>query len=490
MDISIRSLIYVTTAVMCAGVTHLASQPAIAQSVIRVAPRRPTVQPDSHNVAAGRQGRDSRDATRWPGSQERVLSSSPSNGTYLRYTRPGQCIAAGMRLKRFYWRTRRPDTVVYAPATDSVPKAVLEQIRQCGVRFERATIPERDLLDLARLYTLTGQPERAEAAIERLLAANTTQGEMDQAWTLHLLVASLLGSTPSQPEQAQTYLAKLDALGLSANYAKMGAYSLMARYHLSVGNVAAAHRAATAAVNAGRAMGLNDRLDFARELAGAYTTLAEPTSLIHGALAALDVLDTAASVLSYLPPLSSELAFVQSMLSRNRQPYTLLGKPSVAVHGSYWYNVTTEHAQFPVPGQVTLLVTVESACGGLCFPMYATLRRLHDKYGHQGMSIVLMATTKGYFRNRPQPKPADEAERMRRYWFDFLQLPGVLAVEETAFTRRPDGRRLNETPSNLQNYGDSRSAILIGKDGIVRAAEELGPERERILDAAIAKALK
>jgi hypothetical protein len=313
----------------------------------------------------------------------------------------------------------------------------------------------------------------------------------------------------------------------------------MSRYAMSVDSVTAALTDARSALAASAAMTKNDRIDRVFSIVDGYDALAEPTAVRVGGPAAVAVFDSAmtdllplrgpgthgthrpAEAQNRLPGTVSptgdrivsraqmeiagsmamamgmggemDEAAAQMMLKGNltqlQQPYTIVGKPAPPLHAPHWYNTGSDTGARPARGVVTLIVSINVNCQGNCYPTYATVRRLYDKYHANGLRIVLMASTAGFFRNQPTPNPTAESEKIRSYVLDFLALPGVVGINETEFTHRLDGRRMNTPIQSEVDYFRGRNAVVVGKGGIVRMVASLAPEREAAVDAVIAEEL-
>jgi hypothetical protein len=123
------------------------------------------------------------------------------------------------------------------------------------------------------------------------------------------------------------------------------------------------------------------------------------------------------------------------------------------------------------------------------FETFATLRRLHDQYAARGVDIVGMLATQGFFRTQLEAKPADEAAKLDDWYRTYLKLPVTLAVEISQFGRLPDGRRKNTPAVNRRNYDHGVHGVLIGKDGKVVLATDVGPATEAIIGRQIEAAL-
>jgi hypothetical protein len=440
-------------------------------------------------------------------------------------------VQAAIRLKAVYWRDKRPDTVVYAPETDSVPTPVLQAARACASRFNVATVPVRDLLSLMQLYLWIRQDDLAQAVADRWLKAESNQPALRRGWTLQLIASAYLAARPTRRTAAAQYLARLDSLGAPTAAWRLMAHTKFAQYAMSVDEIAAAITDGVAALAASKQMTRSDRIDRAYDILDGYAALAEPTAIHVGGRATLALFDTASADLLPLrgpgtkgaseedafgsaapmrragepmifmappPPLiegagSSDGASDQMMLKQRiaqfRMPYTVLDTIAPLIRASHWYNTGSDTGARPKPGVVTLLVRVTANNGGIDYPRYASLRRLYGKFHASGLQLILYETTFGYFRNQPTPSPAVEAEKDRGYLFDFLKLPGVLAVNETSFGFRADRFRINAIQEVEKDYFRNRGAVVIGKNGTIRMIVNLDPDRERAVDAVIAAEL-
>ncbi len=416
-------------------------------------------------------------------------AAQPTSDPFVRYSTPGQCEQAAIRLHRSYWRDKRQDTVVYAPATDSVPGPVVQAARACAARFTVAGVQERELLDLAQLYTIANQDDLAQAAIDRLLRAQAAWPARDRGWTLHLLSASLLDAQPTRTEAARKYRSQLDALGTPVAIWRLFAYTKLANHLTSLNDRAAAIAAARTALAASKQMHSNDRVDWVSLIVGAYAALAEPLALERPASATLALFDTLNTDLLPLRPASSrELAALKGAIETARAPYTLYGTIGPPLRAARWYNTQGDSIR-PRRGKVSLLVFAHPSAPN--YAMYATVRRLHAKYGSAGLDVVVLASTYGYFRNQPMSSPLSEADRVGHYYAEFLQLPAAVAVEQTRFSNRPsDGRRINEQVANSQSYGRGGDGVLVDKQGRVRMVGVVAPRKEPLWDAIIAETVK
>jgi hypothetical protein len=112
-------------------------------------------------------------------------------------------------------------------------------------------------------------------------------------------------------------------------------------------------------------------------------------------------------------------------------------------------------------GDVHLVISTDEVDARL----HGLIRRMQDKYGKQGLSVVVVSGTKGFTRWNASGvlTPAEEAESLRTLMVDHLKLPVTFVVEDVPFRTIPDGRKV---------YGRTQwhtrlpaAASLIGRNG-------------------------
>lgn len=464
-------------------------------------------------------------------AHENAQKSVTVTDPYARYTRPGQCAQAAARLETAYWRDQRPDTMTYTPRTTEIPAPVVQAARACAARFSVATVPSRDLLSLVQLSLWTQQPELTRAALARLREIERTRNASQRGWMQHLVAISFLGVTPTRLDDARQQLAALDSIGTPAATWRMLAHTKFSIYDYSIGDVTGANDEGRAALAANTQMTKSDRVDWATALTKVYGALVDPVSVLHGAPAALALLDTAETVVTPLRgraavedselaaeptvgaaspsmvistgggnamvvggsarsgPSDADQFLMKAIIAGMRSPFSVFGKPAQPVQEFRWFG-RTDAAVVPRPGVVTLLVAVNPNCGPRCYGMYASLKRLDRKYAAAGLQIVLTSSTSGYFFNHLETDPSVEADKIHTFLSDVVKLPGPLGVESSNFTHIDDGRRFGQATSTQSAYFPMPvTADVIGKDGVIHFATKLQPTTEKVLDDQIAAAL-
>lgn len=413
-------------------------------------------------------------------------ASSASPDPFVRYTTPGQCQQAAIRLQQSYWRDKRPDTVRYAPATDSVPAPVVRAVRACASRFTIPTVPVSELRNLAQLYLWTGQDTLALQAIDRLMQTDRNRSARDRGWMLSLWIDAALTARPVRYTVVRTFLAQLDALGAPAATWRLFAHTQCSEYAFSVNDPATAESEGRAALAASRQMSTDDRMDWVSQIIKTYVETAQPIARARGGAAALAFLDTMITDVTPLRPAGTvDRRRLVGDLTNRRMRFTPLGTSAwPSVRADAWYSAPGDTVH-PKPGRLSLLIFVY----GADYPMIATVRRLSAAYGAQGLDVVFLTSTVGYFRTLLMPSPVVEADSLGSYLRTYLHLPGAVAVETTSFSHLDDGRRRDGETQNQKAYGHVGGAILIDRRGVARWIGDVNPYTEAVWNSVIQGAL-
>lgn len=417
-----------------------------------------------------------------------------ADAPYARYTDPGQCDAMSVRLTKLYWRDKRADTLTAVQQRAALPPGVVDSVRLCLAHLPMATIPERSWPTVVHLDLLTGQTDSARAMTSRLIARAATHSVDAQARALYHVIEAYLSAFPVQDDAARTYVAQLDKLGQAAAVERVLVYSMLARYNLETGNVAAAIRdARTAWTAAGPGqMSSADRMDWLPEALTASEQLAEGTAIQSGSTAALAVLDSAQRVTFPLRDAgSSDQQQIHYEILRWETRYHIMGKTAAPIRDLYVFNAGTDTSALPRRGEVTL-VLFTGIGGGAQFPAYAAIRHFSAKYGASGFRAVLIAIRQGSFLQQMVLDEAQESQDDRAWFLDYLHMPATLAVTPGMFNKLPDGRYVMARDPNdltypwVSNYID---ATLVGRDGKVLLSWWLDQGSEVLFDATIQKAV-
>ena len=169
------------------------------------------------------------------------------------------------------------------------------------------------------------------------------------------------------------------------------------------------------------------------------------------------------------------------------------GQPAPPIVGDYWFRRGTgSDSTRPTPGRVNLVVfTGARGETGDCVPRtrlsleearretvcpngmgdLLVLRQLAQRF--PALAITVLGRTKGAFVTTAY-EPAQEAEQLRRWLHDGLQVPGVLAITRGTFRRRPaPDRRLTHLPdANDKAWPAGSYVFLVDHNGVIVSDHE------------------
>lgn len=426
---------------------------------------------------------------------QRAIVASPREhlvtdpAAYQHYVRPGQCEAAGRRAKTYYWRDKRPDTVFATLGNDSVPRVVQAVVAACLTHFSVQTVAEHQLAPYVLAAAYAGQPDVAKAAAARLIALTAKRPAAERGAALYSIVEAYLRASWLPPETVTPYLTQLRALGAPAAEWIYHAYSYALSRAVTHEDGASAMAMGEIAMTAAAQMPHDDRVDNLFDFDNTYEVWAEGAWLQGGPSAAFAILDRAKQDLSTLREVGSpQYAMIQNSIQNAREPYERIGQPVPPIQASDWFNTGGDTSARPRRGVVTFVHFVNANCGGGCYRDYAILRRLQALYGPRGFEIVLVGGTSGFFHTQMQTSTEEEIENERRYFEEYLHLPGVLAINATRFVRVPDGRRFPEPDENERHYG-RWSDVFVGRDGAIRYVTYLQKDSWERLQHVVEQAL-
>jgi hypothetical protein len=315
-----------------------------------------------------------------------------------------------------------------------------------------------------------------------------------RAWVVEGVATSFLHAMPAQLQRARSYAHALDAMGSAAAYERMSVHKLIGAYAFSIGDVALADTETSAALAAMPELSHAQQITLVDTILTTYAVRASAISLLRGKKAVMALLDSASNVVVPLTQDGGPIAAyhrirVHSIVEFYRRLYGAMDMPAKPVHADQWLSATGDTV-FPKPGRVTLAILAHPAIFQI--PAISVVRRLHDEYAARGLDIVFMTFTTGWFRTIVEPRPGDEIHNIQRWYLDFWHMPASLAAEESQFGRLADGRRQNTPVTNQTNYGFGATAVLIGKDNVIRFALDVLPPNEQVyreqIDAALATA--
>jgi hypothetical protein len=407
---------------------------------------------------------------------------------YAHYGTPEECLAAVNRLRLgVAWGADR-DTFPADPDAP-LPAAITATAKRCAANFNTPgtadTVEPRDLPVLMSLDLMAGDDDAGHAVAARMTASVAKQPVPVRAAMLAAVLHRYVEAAPPRIADVQRVIAELQRLGPQASAARRDAFTALGTYAQETMNTTLLKVANDGWLD--EVAYLPDSLKNDPGFRAAIVLGAANNAALL-ALPQLASGDTSAywnRVSMAVKRIVGDAPGVDAFLAQFR-------RRAPAIEGDFWFHRDSVAAPRPTRGTVGLVVFVDAECGSSCAGGYAALRRTAQRFG-PALQITLVATTHGYFRLRPPLAPAEEAEAMRQYFFDYLHLPGALAISTTRFARRPDpDRRLVAGVfGTLQRYdGEGRHvtpmlAFVVNRDGSIAWSTVMSPQQERLINATL-----
>jgi hypothetical protein len=350
----------------------------------------------------------------------------------------------------------RPDTLPLSPAT-------VHMAQTCGAQWTPANIPAIELPGLFRLALLAGQSDRAQAT-----GARWTQQAGPQAFArgeamLRQLqwVMNTRPRTQLQRQWVQQIYRAIDALGPDAAEQQvdalvnlrdlsglLGNYSQQIEYAESIRSIVRKIPSAQHRTDFVEPM-LNSV--FTKEKAYFQSPFALSSPKLHVAIEQdlvrvkrdLDTVRLSDRLPFILPMTFDKFMYTQETSRNDSILFAMRLRPAPAVVAQRWYGRPDTTVSYPRHGVLTVLVQVHVCTekDTSCRKTAATLHQLYAMFAPRGVDFILEASTTGSFGLSTMLSPAAEIDSLRTYFRDNLKLPGILAIQETRFTRLPDGRK-------------------------------------------------
>jgi len=392
--------------------------------------------------------------------------------SFARYRIPVMCAEAAAFGERQFWRDRRPDTVYHPRTGTSLQRSVVTTTRQCLDHFSLDQTKIRDLLGAGEAYLAAEENSRADSAFARLVAIASPA---NKPWVLSQIVDLYVNAALPNLPKALAFAEQLDALGAAAAPERMIAHLSIVEGAQFIDSVSLQARELNAALAAMHEMRGDTRKAYAFWSATVYQYRAALKARLNDTAGVRRELMTAREELGPLRPA------VRADLDAALEGYRLLGQPSPTVQATTWFNTTDPKTARPVKGKPSLLVFVSHSCLPVtCYPQYAVLRRIAAKYGAR-LDITLITRTQGFYRNK-LASPDSEMVFAKQYFFDYLKLPGVLAIWRSDLGHRDDGHLTVLTAPNDEAFHTSKAAFLVDSHGVIRLITRLSSSREAMLD--------
>lgn len=415
---------------------------------------------------------------------------TPGYRDLSRYNTPGYCAAAVRGVLDETWRRNEREIVESASSADTLPTVAIAAGKACAAHLPSVSeIPAVELPPLIPLAVAIQDTVLLDRAIARLQSLATT--DEARGWVLYdaleQVVNPYTGPSALRMPLVTALVARLDAMGAGAHIPKLRAHGLLR--HIAEGvrfdptTMIREDRIARDLIPLLTAdekqevynqipLGFSDSL---------YVWWTRHPPHLADSVRGIPTRDGAFFAARAIPigqhvPEFMEMA-AQTFAKR-------IGTPAPQITGNFWFSQDSSHVK-PTLGKVTLVVRASKG-DGLMSGTMAMFKRLYDRYHEQGLDIVLVLRTQGYSWSSPPQSPADEAKTIAWYYRDYLKLPFTVVVEETPFTRQPDGRRVDgRTPFDSLYMGRT---TIVGRDGTI-FTNSVGTESESQYETFISMAL-
>lgn len=429
---------------------------------------------------------------------------APGHRDFTDYTTPGLCDAAVMEtaavLRNQLQAYLSYDTLRNMPAQDTLPSQAVQVARTCSARFTLANTPQEELGELLSLALAAHNDSLVPRILARRLAAASSP--VERALLQRAAVGASLGAyvewgiqraEPAHPGLAEALVAQWDTQpDLDLRF--FGHEALLA-YGVAADDAALVHREAALISTLAHQVAEQPNLS-----KGVRDTASRTLHTAYNALAHLAYLQSADSLRAVARQAQQDLrSFPSDAICVGWRPNcrtasvdtiaTMFawrweeGPPEPPLQADFWFpprGAPKSDTLFPTPGKITLLVRAQAACAldsdvllyhEVCHDLAEHVARWAQRYGPQGVAIVILGSEWGHAFLSGAETAAQEAERLRWYFQDFQQLPVAVAVREPTWKTfpLPDGRRFREQPD--VRYGDPQggvydpSIVVVGRDG-------------------------
>ncbi len=370
---------------------------------------------------------------------------------YERYKYPLMCFMASKRANAFYFRDKRPDTL-FIPALEDTVLTVAKRVAEvCSQKFSFENAPTKDLTGMGHISLALRDEAMLHRILDRLAAELPARDSAEQhlkASKIANLAGTMVGFTPLWRDTTILWRmgAAVDTLGNVAARVAFHLYQLrgIARATMNADLGLALTKKSAEAFDR---MITNDRLDELGYYSTNYSHAIEFLDLKYGR----DTIEpyllkyAAPRVAKVVPADAGLLQRTTAFYENQLYPYQFFGQEAPAIPSRQWfYAEGLEEVKYPHIGTPTFFIFLTPDCRHLCMGDLWLLKYLNKNYHERGLRIVLVTKTSGYFRSEVMESNEDEIEKLREYYLNYLKLPVTLVIDESRFSKLPDGRRMAE----------------------------------------------
>jgi thiol-disulfide isomerase/thioredoxin len=353
---------------------------------------------------------------------------------------PQDCVKQGRELTAKRQQELRPLTGEIVRQIDAERVKLL---KACGAGFSVDRIAVDQLPALVEFYQDSQQPDLAERALTRGLAAQN----LSPALRGDLLVNAIRAALGQRPKpdfaKAEGYSDALDQLPDAALEQKISGHSALNGYYRGDDVDAGIIKHSTWLMKAATTATPETRKKYGPSFVSAYVNLAEALAGQGQNDKALDLLRRVTSELADVPRVVDR---VKPVLAR----YELVGKPAASVAAPVWINRDDTSMPINFNGKVTLLQFTAHWCGP-CKESYPGMKRLQDQFKDKPFQVVFYTRTYGHFESERDLTAEQEIDRDRKYFAGY-GFSHPIAVGSPSFTV-VDGKPVYQKDPVEEAYG-------------------------------------
>jgi thiol-disulfide isomerase/thioredoxin len=151
------------------------------------------------------------------------------------------------------------------------------------------------------------------------------------------------------------------------------------------------------------------------------------------------------------------------------ESYLLVGQPAAPIEAEHWLNAEAGTKRVDLRGQVTLLQFAAHWCAP-CAKSYPAMLNFHEQFAKQGLRVMFVTKTYGYFGERSGLTPEEELAANREYYVEHHGLPFKIAMSEWKMDAPREANSANRDEANEARYLVSGypTIIVADKQGIIR----------------------
>jgi thiol-disulfide isomerase/thioredoxin len=353
---------------------------------------------------------------------------------------PQDCVKQGREFTTKRQQELRPVTGDIVRQIDFEREKML---KECGAGFNADQITLEQIPALVEFYQESRQPELAERALARGLAAPN----LSPALRGDMLVNGIRFALRQRPKpnyaKAEAYSDSLDQLPESALDQKISGHSALNGYYRGDDVDAGIIKHSTWLMDTAKTAAPETRKKYGSSFVSAYVNLAEALAGQGENDKALDLLRRARTELADVPN-------VEDRVNRVLARYELVGKPAADVAAPVWLNRAEASQPIALKGKVTLLQFTAHWCGP-CKESYPGMKRLQERFKDRGFQVVFYTRTYGYFESERNLTADQEIERDKKYFAGY-GFAHPIAVGVPSFTLL-DGKPVYQKDPVEESYG-------------------------------------